>query len=93
MQCRSRPAGVWRTRSPKNSTKFSDQVESVTQPATPPSWTLRAAKSTAVPLRWYSNSRRAGLPGNGRLGRVDPGLGLHAGLLVHAPHHGVLRAG
>ena len=89
MQCRSRPLGVWRTRSAKKSTKFSDLVESVTQPAIPPSWTSRAAKSTAVPLRLYSNSRRTRRARDGRLGRVDPRLGLHARLLVHAPHHGV----
>ncbi len=41
------------------------RVESVTQEATPPSCTLSPAKSTAVPLRRYSNSRRIGMPGTG----------------------------
>jgi len=38
-------------------------VESLTQPATVPSCTSRAAKSMTVPLRRYSNSRRTGMPG------------------------------
>jgi hypothetical protein len=63
MQCRSSPLGVSRTRSAKKCTKFSARVESVTQPAIPQSWTSRAAKRTAVPLRLYSNSLRAGFPG------------------------------
>src|SRR5487761_912513 len=67
MQWRSRPSGVWATRSPRKETKFSERVESVTQPATCPSWTSRAAKSTAVPWRLYSNSRRAAMPGIGGL--------------------------
>jgi hypothetical protein len=33
----------------RNSTKFSEGVESVTHPATSPSYTLRAANNTAVP--------------------------------------------
>ena len=89
MQCRSRPLGVCRTRSPKNATKFSD-LGRVGDPAgNPPSWTSRAAKSTAVPLRLYSNSRRTGLPGMAGLVGIDPRLGLHARLLVDAPHHGI----
>ncbi len=69
MQCRSSPSGVWATRSARKSTKLSDLVESVTQPATVPSCTLSPAKSTAVPWRRYSNSRRTGMPGTaGRVG-------------------------
>jgi|GEM_PF-5445231 hypothetical protein len=36
MQYRSSLAGVWARRSPKNSTKISKRVESVTHAATPP---------------------------------------------------------
>src|SRR5487761_789330 len=63
MQCKSRCGGVWAARSPKKVTKLSLLVEFVTHPAIVPSWTLRAAKRTAVPWRLYSNSRRARLPG------------------------------
>jgi hypothetical protein len=48
--CGSSPVGVWRTRSSEESTKFSERVESVSEPAIPPSWTSRAAKRTAVPF-------------------------------------------
>lgn len=37
MQWSSMPAGVWATMSPRKATKFSEQVESVTQPVTVPS--------------------------------------------------------
>ena len=67
MQCSCRPAGVWASRSARNSTKFSVRVESVTQAATSPSWTLSPAKSTAVPWRRYSNSRRTAIPGTAGL--------------------------
>src|ERR1039457_6064398 len=70
MQCRSRWGGVWATRSPKKATKLSLLVEFVTHPAIVPSWTLRAANSTAGPWRLYSNSRLAGLPGMAGLVRV-----------------------
>src|SRR3954451_3495590 len=63
MQCRSKPGGVWSTRSARKATKFSERVESVTHPATPPWWTWRPANNTAVPWRRYSNSRLAGIPG------------------------------
>ena len=47
------------------------QVESVTQAATPPSWTFNPAKSTTMPLRSYSNSRRSRTPGTaGRVGLI-----------------------
>ena len=62
MQCSCIPVGVWATRSVRKATKFSARVESVTQPATVPSCTFRAANSSAVPLRRYSNSRRTGIP-------------------------------
>ena len=91
MQCRSRPAGVWATRSPKNSTKFSDRVESVTQPATVPSCTSRPANKTARAVSLVLELAPAGDAGDGGLGGIDPGLGLHARLLVHAPDDGVLR--
>ena len=38
-------------------------VFSAASAATSPSWTLRPANSTTVPLRSYSNSRRSGVPG------------------------------
>ena len=75
MQCSSRPVGVvWRRGRSRNATKFSERVESVTHPATSPSWTSSAANNTAVPWRRYSNSRRTGMPGPGRLRRVDPAV-------------------
>ena len=47
-------------------TKFSERVESVTEPAAPPSRTPRPAKSMAVLWSLYSNSLRAALPGTAR---------------------------
>ena len=89
MQCRSRPSGVSATRSPRNSTKFSERVESVTHPATSPSWTFEPGEEHpgAVAVIAVVPSRRGPRPG--RLRRVDPRLGLDPGLLVHRPHHGV----
>ena len=44
-------------------------MESVTQPTTSPWCTFKAANSTAVPWRSYSNSRRSAWPGTaGRVG-------------------------
>src|SRR6202162_1152031 len=63
MQCRSRCAGVCATRSPRKVTNLSPFDESLTHPASVPSWTLRAAKRTAVPWRLYSNSRLVRVPG------------------------------
>jgi hypothetical protein len=52
MQCKCRCWGVSATRSPRNSTKFSERVESVIQPATSPECTSSPANSTRVPWRW-----------------------------------------
>lgn len=81
MQCSCIPAGVWSTRSWRKATKFSDRVESVTQPATVPSCTLKAAKSFTVPLRRYSNSRRTGMPGVASLPSPCAGTAGRVGLM------------
>src|SRR6266498_5039370 len=67
MQCRSMCSGVWSIRSHMKVTKLSEQVESVTQPATSPSCTFSPANRTTVPLRSYSNSRRSAIPGTAGL--------------------------
>jgi hypothetical protein len=91
MQCRSSPSGVWATRSPRNETRFSDRVESVTQPASHLPVVgiedgVEDGGAVAAVLELPSDRDAR----NGRLGGVDAGLGLHARLLVHAPDQGVL---
>ena len=59
--------------------------------STSPSWTFKQANRHCVPLRLYSCSRRAGLPGAaGRSGLVGA-LGLDPGLLVNRDDQHVLR--
>jgi len=56
----------------------------------PARWTFSAANRHCVPLRVYSRSRRAGLPGAGRDVGLGRRLGLNAGLLVDRDDQHVL---
>src|SRR4051794_185525 len=60
MQCSCIPLGVCSTRSARKATKLLARVESVTQPATVPSCTLRAANKAACRA---GGTRTRGAPG------------------------------
>ena len=63
MQCSSRCAGTWESRSARSATKFAERIESAGAAVTLPVAHSNAANSALVPWRWYSNSCRAGRPG------------------------------
>ncbi len=90
MQCRSSPVGVWSTRSERKATKFSERVESQTQPEKV-LMNVEGSEEAGGAMAAVLELLTSRLAGYGRTGRVDPGFGLDTGLLVHAPHDGVLR--
>ncbi len=57
----------------------------------PPVVDVESGKEHGGPVAFVLELSSSGLARDGRLGRVDPGLGLHPRLFIDAPHHGIGR--